>query len=95
MLRELGGVLGISVLASVFARQGVYDSPRVFINGFTQALWVGVGLSAIGCRRRSSCRPADEPLLSAPRPCRSLSENHRVPDRNRPTNFGRRERRYL
>ena len=49
MLRELGGVLGIAVLASVFARQGVYQSPRVFIDGFTQALWVGVGFSAVGC----------------------------------------------
>src|SRR3989440_3142592 len=48
MLRELGGVLGIAVLASVFARHGAYHSPRVFIDGFTHALWVGVGLSALG-----------------------------------------------
>ena len=48
MLRGLGGVLGIAVLASVFARQGVYHSPRAFIDGFTQALWVGVGFSALG-----------------------------------------------
>jgi EmrB/QacA subfamily drug resistance transporter len=48
MLRELGGVLGIAILASVFVRQGVYHSPRVFIHGFTNALWVGVGFSALG-----------------------------------------------
>jgi EmrB/QacA subfamily drug resistance transporter len=48
MVRELGGVLGVAVLASVFARDGVYDSPQTFVDGFTQALWVGVGLSAVG-----------------------------------------------
>ena len=48
MLRELGGVFGIAVLASIFTRQGVYHSPRLFINGFAQALWVGAGFSALG-----------------------------------------------
>jgi EmrB/QacA subfamily drug resistance transporter len=48
MLRELGGVFGVAVLASVFARQGVFHLPQVFINGFKNALWVGVGFSALG-----------------------------------------------
>ncbi len=47
-MRELGGVLGVAILAAVFARRGIYSSPRVFIDGFTAALWVGVGLSALG-----------------------------------------------
>jgi EmrB/QacA subfamily drug resistance transporter len=48
MLRELGGVFGVAVLASVFARQGVYTSPTTFVHGFTQALWVAVGFSGLG-----------------------------------------------
>jgi EmrB/QacA subfamily drug resistance transporter len=48
MLRELGGVFGVAVLASVFARHGVYHSPRIFIHGFTNALWVAVGFSTVG-----------------------------------------------
>ncbi|MFJ8628629.1 MFS transporter [Kitasatospora sp. NPDC093550] len=47
-LRELGGVFGVAVLASVFARPGAYGSPDAFVDGFTSALWVGVGLSAVG-----------------------------------------------
>jgi hypothetical protein len=48
MLRELGGVVGVAVMASVFMRHGVYASPRIFIDGFTAALWVGVGFSLVG-----------------------------------------------
>jgi MFS family permease len=47
-LRQLGGVLGVAVLAAIFTHQGGYSSPRVFINGFVPALWVGAGLSALG-----------------------------------------------
>jgi EmrB/QacA subfamily drug resistance transporter len=48
MLRELGGVFGVAILASVFARHGIYTSQRTFVDGFTQALWVAVGFSGLG-----------------------------------------------
>jgi EmrB/QacA subfamily drug resistance transporter len=48
MVRELGGVFGVAVLASVFARRGVYASHSTFVAGFTQALWVAVGFSGLG-----------------------------------------------
>jgi len=47
-LRQLGGVFGVAVLAAVFTHQGGYSSPHAFIDGFTPALWVGAGLSALG-----------------------------------------------
>jgi EmrB/QacA subfamily drug resistance transporter len=47
-IRELGGVFGIAVLATVFSRHDVYSSHTAFVHGFTQALWVAVGFSALG-----------------------------------------------
>ena len=47
-LRELGGVLGVAVLAGVFVRPGVYASPQTFVDGFVPALWVAVGFSIAG-----------------------------------------------
>jgi MFS family permease len=47
-VRQLGGVLGVAVLAAVFTHQGGYRSPQVFVDGFAPALWVGAGLSALG-----------------------------------------------
>jgi MFS family permease len=47
-IRELGGVLGVSVLATVFTSHGGYGSPQAFVNGLTPALWVGTAVLAFG-----------------------------------------------
>ncbi|MHB8691231.1 MAG: MFS transporter [Solirubrobacteraceae bacterium] len=47
-IRELGGVLGITVLATVFTSHGNYTSAQGFINGLSPALWVGVAVLAAG-----------------------------------------------
>jgi EmrB/QacA subfamily drug resistance transporter len=47
-IRELGGVLGVAVLASVFTGAGSYASPQAFVNGLLPALWVGVAVLAAG-----------------------------------------------
>jgi EmrB/QacA subfamily drug resistance transporter len=47
-IRELGGVLGVSVLATVFTSHGGYSSPQAFVNGLTPALWVGAAVLAAG-----------------------------------------------
>jgi len=47
-VRELGGVLGIAVLASVFAGSGGYGSPQDFADGLVPALWVAAGVLAVG-----------------------------------------------
>ena len=48
MLRELGGVLGIAILSTVFTSNGGYTSPTAFIAGLHPALWVGVAVLAGG-----------------------------------------------
>jgi EmrB/QacA subfamily drug resistance transporter len=47
-IREVGGVLGVAVLASVFTGAGGYASPQDFINGLLPAMWVGVAVLAAG-----------------------------------------------
>ena len=47
-IRELGGVMGIAVLATVFTGNGGYQSPAAFLSGLTPALWVGVAVLAAG-----------------------------------------------
>ncbi len=47
-IRELGGVLGVAVLASIFTGSGGYSSPQAFVNGLIPAMWVGMAVLAAG-----------------------------------------------
>jgi len=56
-LRELGGVFGVAVLATVFNRPGVYSSPSVFVSGFHSALWVAVAFAVAGVALTGFLKP--------------------------------------
>jgi EmrB/QacA subfamily drug resistance transporter len=47
-IRELGGVLGVAVLASVFTAKGGYGSPQTYVDGMTAALPIGAAVLGIG-----------------------------------------------
>jgi EmrB/QacA subfamily drug resistance transporter len=47
-IRELGGVLGIAVLATVFTSNGSYASPQAYVAGLTPAMWIGAAVLAVG-----------------------------------------------
>ncbi|QKW08569.1 DHA2 family efflux MFS transporter permease subunit [Streptomyces sp. NA04227] len=47
-LREVGGALGIAVLASVFSARGGYRDPQDFVDGLVPALWIGSGVVLLG-----------------------------------------------
>jgi MFS family permease len=47
-IREVGGVFGVAVLATVFAQYGGYGSPQTFVDGLGPALWVGAIVVAVG-----------------------------------------------
>ena len=70
-IRELGGVFGVAVLASIFAHYGGYGAPQHFVDGLRPAVWVGAGLVGVGAlaalaipgRRREAEAP--EPAFEA------------------------------
>jgi EmrB/QacA subfamily drug resistance transporter len=66
-IRELGGVFGVAVLASIFSQYGGYGTGESFVDGLTPAIWVGAVVVALGAlaallipRRR---RPAEVEVL--------------------------------
>lgn len=66
-LREVGGALGVAVLASVFAARGGYETPRTFTDGTVPALWIGAAAVALAAAlalllpRRAKTAPAAVP----------------------------------
>ncbi len=81
-IREVGGVLGVAVLASVFTSAGSYASPQAFVDGLLPAIWVGVAVLAAGAlivlalpfRTGSAAAHAGAPLAEEPaRPAGALA----------------------
>jgi nitrate/nitrite transporter NarK len=71
-IRELGGVFGVAVLASVFAHYGGYRTGQTFVDGLTPAIYVGAALVAAGAvaalgisRKKRPQEEALEPVLEA------------------------------
>ena len=75
-IREVGGVFGVAVLASVFAQYGGYGTPQSFVDGLGPAIWVGaivVGVGAVislaipgrGRRQEQPVEAPDELALEA------------------------------
>jgi EmrB/QacA subfamily drug resistance transporter len=64
-IRELGGVFGVAVLASVFANAGGYRSATTFVHGTTTAVYIGgavVALAAVAAALIPPRRvPAEQP----------------------------------
>ena len=75
-VREVGGVFGVAVLATIFSAVGSYASPQAFVNGLIPAVWAGagaVGLGVLSAMRIPSRRalvlrrePAGEALQAEP-----------------------------
>ncbi len=71
-LREVGGALGIAVMASIFAAQGGYETGQTFVDGMRPALVTGSAVVALAgvaallipTRRRTEREPA--PVEPAP-----------------------------
>ena len=68
-IRELGGVFGVAVLATVFSTYGGYESGQTFVDGLEPALWIGAIVVALGAvaalmiPRRRRRRPAEVEVL--------------------------------
>jgi EmrB/QacA subfamily drug resistance transporter len=72
-IRELGGVFGVAVLASVWSHYGSYSNGQSFVDGMVPALWIGAAVVFLGAvaaflipsRKRAAEATVDEPVTFA------------------------------
>jgi predicted MFS family arabinose efflux permease len=72
-IRELGGVLGIAVLATVFTSHGGYASAQSFVNGLVPAMWIGVAVLGAGALVAGALAPGRQRTAAPPRAIAELS----------------------
>ena len=65
MLRQLGGVFGVAIVAVVFAARGHYASPATFVAGFGPAMTACAGLALLGAVAGLAIPGRRQPALSA------------------------------
>jgi hypothetical protein len=69
-IREIGGVLGIAVLATMFSARGGYATPSAFVDGFVPALTIGAIIVALGAGAALLIPPRQRPATAALKPAR-------------------------
>jgi len=75
-IREIGGVLGVAVLATVFTSHGGYGAPQDYVDGLIPAVWVGAAVLAAGALvallvpgRRPAPAPVEAPAAGRVAAC--------------------------
>jgi EmrB/QacA subfamily drug resistance transporter len=71
-VREIGGVFGVAVLATIFASYGGYETAQTFTDGTVPALWAGAAILLCGAfaalaipRPSEAGRHADTPVAES------------------------------
>jgi EmrB/QacA subfamily drug resistance transporter len=87
-VREVGGVLGVAVLATVFTGSGGYTTPQAFVDGLIPAVGVGAAVLAAGAlvaavlpfsTRTATPTGAPETVAAVPVPTESSAGSSRLP----------------
>ncbi|MFE4635248.1 DHA2 family efflux MFS transporter permease subunit [Streptomyces sp. NPDC056773] len=82
-LREVGGALGVAVLASVFSARGGYQSGQAFTDGTVPALWIGGAAVALAAALALLLpgRVAEKARAAAPLPTAERPAEDRAPEK--------------